>query len=128
MPKRKGPKAVPRFSSEAEERAYWAEHDLVDHADWSAAKVAVFPNLKPSTETISLRLPLGLLAELKRLANKRDVPYQSLLKVFLAERVAREQAREGDLPPRHRELPPARSVAAGKVRETAAGKRRAPRP
>ena len=58
--------------------------------DWGKARVAVFPNLKPSTETISLRLPAALLAELKALANKRDVPYQSLLKVFLAERVDRE--------------------------------------
>ena len=62
--------------------------------DWRAANFAVFLNLKPSTETISLRLPAGLLAELKTLANKQDVPYQSLLKVFLAERVARERASE----------------------------------
>lgn len=65
-----------------------------DHVDWSQAKLAVFPRLKPSTETISLRLPAGLLAELRVLANKRDVPYQSLLKVFLAERIARERAAE----------------------------------
>jgi CopG antitoxin of type II toxin-antitoxin system len=65
-------------------------HDASPFVDWSTARVAVFPNLKPSTETISLRLPAALLAELKALANKRDVPYQSLLKVFLAERIARE--------------------------------------
>jgi predicted DNA binding CopG/RHH family protein len=92
MPKRKHLKPVPRFKSEAEERAFWEVHDTADHLDWSRAKVGIFPNLKPSTETISLRLPSHLLAELKTLANKRDVPYQSLLKVFLAERVAQELA------------------------------------
>ena len=76
--------------SEVEERHFWETHDTGPFVDWSHARVAVFPNLKPSTETISLRLPAALLAELKALANKRDVPYQSLLKVFLAERVDRE--------------------------------------
>lgn len=113
MPKRKELKEVPRFSSEAEEQAYWDEHDLVDYADWSEAKVAVFPNLKPSTETISLRLPLGLLAELKRLANKRDIPYQSLLKVFLAERLARERTQERGRVPNKRTQPPARKARRG---------------
>jgi len=83
---------VPQFRSEAEEREFWETHDTTDYFDWSKAKLAVFPNLKPSTETISLRLPLSLLADLKMIANKRDVPYQSLLKVFLAERVAQERA------------------------------------
>ncbi len=83
---------MPTFSSEAEERRFWETHDASPFVDWSTARVAVFPNLKPSTETISLRLPAALLAELKALANKRDVPYQSLLKVFLAERIARETA------------------------------------
>jgi len=92
MPKRKYLKPVPRFKSEAEERAFWEVHDTADYLDWNRAKVGIFPNLKPSTETISLRLPSHLLAELKTLANKRDVPYQSLLKVFLAERVAQELA------------------------------------
>jgi hypothetical protein len=92
MPKRKQLKAVPRFDSEAGERVFWEEHDTVDYVDWTRARTGIFPNLKPSTETISLRLPLGLLAELKILANKRDIPYQSLLKVFLAERIAREMA------------------------------------
>ncbi len=110
MPRRKELKEAPRFSSEAEERAYWDKHDLVDYADWSEAKVAEFPNLKPSTETISLRLPMGLLAELKRLANKRDVPYQSLLKVFLAERVARERAQEHRRAPNKLMQPPARKT------------------
>ena len=94
MAKRKAPKPIPEFRSEAEERAFWETHDTTDHVDWSQARPGVFPNLKPSTETISLRLPASLLAELKTLANKRDVPYQSLLKVFLADRVARERAGE----------------------------------
>ena len=85
-------KPVPEFKSEAEERAFWEEHDTADYLDWSQAEVTQFPNLKPSTSTISLRLPAQLLADLKRLANKRDVPYQSLLKVYLAERVAAESA------------------------------------
>jgi predicted DNA binding CopG/RHH family protein len=84
------PKTVPAFKTEAEERRFWETHDTTAYVDWSAAKPARFPNLKPSTETISLRLPAGLLADLKALANKQDVPYQSLLKVFLADRVARE--------------------------------------
>jgi predicted DNA binding CopG/RHH family protein len=90
MSKRATRKAVPTFSAEAEERRFWETHDTSPFVDWSTARVAVFPNLKPSTETISLRLPAALLASLKALANKRDVPYQSLLKVFLAERVDRE--------------------------------------
>src|SRR5712692_4126047 len=90
MTKRATRKAVPAFGSEAEERTFWETHDMNPFVDWGQARVAVFPNLKPSTETISLRLPAALLAELKALANKRDVPYQSLLKVFVAERVERE--------------------------------------
>ena len=124
MPRRRELKQAPRFSSEAEERAYWEEHDLVDHADWSEAKVAVFPNLKPSTETISLRLPLGLLAELKRLANQRDIPYQSLLKVFLAERLAGERARECEYMPSKRTQPRQPSAGTGKVKDKAVGNRR----
>ena len=83
-------KPLPAFASEAEEREFWETHDTTPYFDRGRARTAVFPNLKPSTQTISLRLPTALLSELKRLANKRDVPYQSLLKVFLAERVARE--------------------------------------
>lgn len=90
MTKRPGRKAIPTFRSEAEERTFRETHDTSRFVDWAKARVAVFPNLKPSTETISLRLPAALLAELKALANRRDVPYQSLLKVFLAERVDRE--------------------------------------
>ncbi len=74
MPKRKRLKTIPRFESEAEERVFWETHDTADYADWSHAKAGVFPNLKPSTETISFRLPLGLLLALKNLANKRPQP------------------------------------------------------
>jgi predicted DNA binding CopG/RHH family protein len=92
MPKRSVSKPLPAFASEAEEREFWETHDTSPYFDRSRAHSAVFPNLKPSTESISLRLPTALLSELKELANKRDVPYQSLLKVFLAERIARETA------------------------------------
>jgi predicted DNA binding CopG/RHH family protein len=92
MRRTKEVKPIPTFQSEAEERAFWETHDTTEYVDWSRAKVTVFPDLRPSTETISLRVPAGLLAELKVLANKRDVPYQSLMKVFLAERVVRELA------------------------------------
>lgn len=81
---------VPRFESEELERDFWAEHDSTDHIDWSAGQKVVFPQLKPSTETISLRLPEALLNDLKYLANKHDVPYQSLLKIYLAERIEEE--------------------------------------
>ncbi|MBI2194829.1 MAG: BrnA antitoxin family protein [Planctomycetes bacterium] len=84
-------KPVPSFGSEAEEREFWESHDLADFADLSKAQPAIFPNLKPTTTAISLRLPGTLLAEIKVLANKQGVPYQSLMKVFLAERVARER-------------------------------------
>jgi predicted DNA binding CopG/RHH family protein len=94
MLRRKQLKPIPRFKSESEERDFWETHDTADYVDWEQARVGYFPNLKPSTETISLRLPASLLAELKILANKRDVPYQSLLKVFLAERISRELARD----------------------------------
>lgn len=90
MAKRRVHSTIPAFRSEAEELRFWETHDTSPFVDWSKARVAVFPNLKPSTETISLRLPAALLGELKALANRRDVPYQSLLKMFLAERIARE--------------------------------------
>src|SRR5437660_1251703 len=91
MPKRKAQlKKIPEFATESEERAFWETHDSTEYVDWSQARFRTLSNAKPSTETISLRLPLPLLADLKALANKRDVPYQSLLKVFLAERVAAE--------------------------------------
>lgn len=83
-------KKIPTFSSEAEERRFWREHDSVKYMDWSGAEEVVLPELKPSTKTISVRLPESMLEELKVLAHKRDVPYQSLLKVFLAERLQSE--------------------------------------
>lgn len=82
---------LPRFRSEDEEREFWAEHDVVDYFDWDKAAAGAFPAVKPSTTTISVRLPEAMLEELKALANERDVPYQSLLKMFLAERIARER-------------------------------------
>jgi predicted DNA binding CopG/RHH family protein len=85
------PLSPPRFASEDEEREFWASHDVADFFDWSKAVLATFPNLKSSTTTISIRLPDSMLRELKVLANQRDVPYQSLMKVFLAERLARER-------------------------------------
>jgi predicted DNA binding CopG/RHH family protein len=76
---------VPIFKTEAEERAFWEQHDSTDYVDWSKAKKAVLSNLKPSTTTISLRLPEALLDRIKVEANKRDIPYQSLIKAWLAQ-------------------------------------------
>jgi predicted DNA binding CopG/RHH family protein len=86
-------KRIPKFKDEDQEREFWKKHDSSEYIDWSKAKPRVFPNLKPSTKTISLRLPESMVEELKLLANKRDVPYQSLLKIFLAERIEAEFAR-----------------------------------
>jgi len=83
-------KKIPKFKSEAEEVEFWATHDSTEYVDYSKAKRIVFPNLKPSTKTISIRLPESLIEHLKVLANKRDVPYQSLLKIFLSEKVEEE--------------------------------------
>ena len=83
-------KKVPRFETEEKERDFWAERDSVDYVDWSKSERVVFPRLKPSTKTISVRLPEALLDDLKYIANKKDVPYQSLLKIYLAERVEEE--------------------------------------
>jgi predicted DNA binding CopG/RHH family protein len=83
-------KKVPKFKNEAEERLFWQQNDSSDYIDWSEAEEAVFSKLKPSTRTISIRLPESMLEELKLLANKRDVPYQSLLKIFLSERIDSE--------------------------------------
>lgn len=85
----KRPKIIPKFSSEAAERAFWEKNDSSNYLDWSKAQVAAFPNLKPSTKTISLRLPQHLLDAIKTAANARDVPYQSLIKVWLQEKVQR---------------------------------------
>ena len=83
-------KKMPKFTSEEEERKFWSKADSTDYLDWSSAKRIVLPELKPTQQTISLRLPAMMLSELKRLANKRDVPYQSLMKIFLAERIDQE--------------------------------------
>jgi predicted DNA binding CopG/RHH family protein len=80
-------KPIPRFKSEAEQREFWESHDSADYIDWSTARRVVFPNLKLSTTRISLRLPVGLLDRIKVEANKRDVPYQTLIKMWLAEKV-----------------------------------------
>ena len=80
-------KLIPRFKNEDQERDFWATADSSEYFDWSKAERVIFPNLKPSTESISLRLPKYLLASIKELANKKDVPYQSLMKIFLAEKV-----------------------------------------
>ena len=83
-------KALPKFKSEDTEREFWAKHDSADFIDWRKAKRVTLPNLRPSSQTISLRLPKPMLDRLKLLANKRDVPYQSLLKMFVAERLEAE--------------------------------------
>ena len=86
-------KPVPEFRSEDEEREFWADHDSTEFIDWRSAAPVKFPNLKPTLRTISLRLPVSMIEDLKVLANRRDVPYQSLLKVFLAERLEKERRR-----------------------------------
>ena len=79
-------KPIPKFKTEAEERIFWETHDSSGYVDWSTAQRVRFPNLKPSTQAISLRLPVSLLEQIKVEANRRDVPYQSLIKVWLAEK------------------------------------------
>ncbi len=83
-------KKIPEFKNEDEERDFWATHDSAEFIHWNQAERITFSNLKPSVKKISLRLPESMLEELKLLANKRDVPYQSLLKIFLAERIEKE--------------------------------------
>ncbi|WP_028672362.1 BrnA antitoxin family protein [Saccharospirillum impatiens] len=80
-------KKLPEFKTEAEERAFWESHDSLDYVDWSQAEQTSFPKLKPSTKTISLRLPEALLDRIKIEADKRDMPYQSLIKSWLADDV-----------------------------------------
>lgn len=80
-------KPVPKFKSEDEEREFWQSHDTADYFDLSRAVPARFPNLKPTTKSITIRLPLALLEALKVEANKRDVPYQSLVKIWLNEKL-----------------------------------------
>ena len=83
-------KKIPKFKSEDEERTFWATHDSTEYMNWKKAKKVVLSNLKPSVKSISLRLPESMIEELKLLANKKDVPYQSLLKIFIAERIGEE--------------------------------------
>jgi predicted DNA binding CopG/RHH family protein len=80
-------KALPKFKNENAEREFWAKHDSTDYLEWRKGRRVTLPNLKPSSQTISLRLPKPMLERLKLLANKRDVPYQSLLKMFVADRL-----------------------------------------
>ena len=91
MPKRnRRNRSIPRFSSEDEEREFWASRDSTAYIDWARAKRVKLTNLKPSTRTIYIRLPETMIENLKVLANKRDVPYQSLLKIYVAERIEDE--------------------------------------
>ena len=83
-------KSIPSFENEDQEREFWSEHDSTDYVDWSQAETAVFPRLKPTTRTISLRLPEYMLEQLRTIAHKRDVPYQSLIKIFLKDRIDQE--------------------------------------
>lgn len=83
-------KAIPEFSSEEEERAFWANHDSVEYLDWAQSRPSAFPKLRPTLQTISIRLPVHMLNDIKTLASKRDVAYQSLMKTMLAESVKRE--------------------------------------
>jgi len=83
-------KRLPKFANEDQEREFWAQHDSADYLDWKQAERIVLPNLRPTSQTISLRLPKPMVEQLKLLANKRDVPYQSLLKIFVAERLKAE--------------------------------------
>ncbi len=80
-------KTIPEFASEEEERRFWEQNDSADYLDWSKAQQVILPNLKPTTKTISLRLPQHLLDSIKAAANARDVPYQSLIKVWLQEKL-----------------------------------------
>lgn len=83
-------KELPEFKNAMEERTFWEDHDSTDYLDWNDSHAGRFPKLKPTTKSISIRLPQDLIDDLKILANKRDVPYQSLLKVFLAEKIEDE--------------------------------------
>lgn len=83
-------KSIPKFKNEEEERAFWSDHDSSEYLDWKSAERVLFPNLKPSTKSISLRLPESLLDALRQMANERDVPYQSLIKMILQDRIERD--------------------------------------
>jgi predicted DNA binding CopG/RHH family protein len=88
-------KKLPKFKDEKEEVEFWATHDSTEYINYSKAKKAIFPNLKPTIRTISIRLPESMIEHLKVLANKRDIPYQSLMKMFLIERIEKEFKRAG---------------------------------
>ena len=88
-------KKVPKQRNEDQERHFWSQADSTDYVDWNQAQPLLLPDLKPTLKTISIRLPEHMIAELKLLANKRDVPYQSLLKLFLAERIDKELKKLG---------------------------------
>jgi len=90
MPRKKAVKRIPGFESAEAEREFWARHDSSEYVDWSKAQSVRLPGLKLSTKSISIRLPEALIEDLKVLANKRDIPYQSLLKLYVAERVEHE--------------------------------------
>ena len=87
-------KIIPKFKNEDKEREFWATHDSTEYIDWQKARRVVMPNLKPTMKTISLRIPETMLAELKLLAHKKDVPYQSLLKIYISDRI-REELKTG---------------------------------
>ena len=84
-------KVTPKFANEEEEREFWLTHDSADYVDWGKARKVVFPNLKPTTQSISLRLPLWMLESIKSTANRQDVPYQSLIKIWLTEKLQEAQ-------------------------------------
>jgi len=89
-------KRIPKFKNERDERNFWTSRDSTGHVDWKKGKKVVFATLRPSVKSISLRLPESMLEELRLLANKRDVPYQSLMKIFLSERIEQEFRSRGE--------------------------------
>jgi len=97
-------KKLPRFPLDLKEREFWDKHDSIDYIDWRESRIGVFPNLKPSTKTTSLRLPSSLLEALKVIANKKDVPYQSLMKVFLSDRLKDEMVKPTNDRPNRRSI------------------------
>jgi predicted DNA binding CopG/RHH family protein len=122
-------KKVPSFKSEKEERAFWARHDSAEYVDWGRAKRMTLPQLQPSLRTISIRLPAAMLDELKVLANRSDVPYQSLIKLFLAERLRDEFASNGtrvepEAGPSPRRVRRASGASPAKPAKRAVGRRR----
>ncbi len=86
-------KKIPKFRSESAEKKFWQKNDTSGFVDWDSAKKVTFPNLKPSVRSISLRLPESMLNDLKVIANKKDIPYQSLMKIFISEKIKEEYLR-----------------------------------